>query len=174
MLRELLLARRSTRKFTDEPLPDNIMEDLSLAVYFSASSRGLRPYRVIYIADPQSLKSLSKAKKGAELLEGAKLGVVIAGDTARSDVWIEDCSITAANVLNLCEEKGLGACWVQIRNRDHSPEITADRYVRELLGIPDNFSVECIIGIGHRGEIHEPYKENQIDKSLFFKEKFGI
>lgn len=174
MLKKLLLSRRSTRKFTEEPLPITIIEDLSSAIYFSASSRGLRPYRVIYVADPQSLKSLSKAKKGAELLDGAKLGVVIAGDTAKSDVWIEDCSIAAANVLNLCEEKELGACWVQVRNRDHSPELSADKYVRELLGIPDNFSVGCIIGIGHRAEIHEPYRENQLDKSLFSKERFGF
>lgn len=43
---------------------------------------------------------------------------------------------------------GLGSCWIQIRERDCSENVTSDKYVRELLMIPDGYKVEAILSLG--------------------------
>ncbi|HBD94130.1 MAG: hypothetical protein A2015_17165 [Spirochaetes bacterium GWF1_31_7] len=172
MFKELILSRRSMRKFTCEDIEESFMDDLRICCYFSPSSRGIRGYKIIFVKNSTMLGDLSKAKKGAELLQGAKLAVVIIGVPEKTDVWIEDCSIVASNILNLCEEKKIGACWVQIRNRFHTDDISADEYTKKLLKIPENYSVECIIGIGKRAFIPKPYNITDIDKTMFSDELF--
>ena len=43
--------------------------------------------------------------------------IVVYGDEALSDAWIEDCSITMSYMQLRAHELGLGTCWVQCRNR---------------------------------------------------------
>jgi nitroreductase len=61
---------------------------------------------------------------------------------------VEDCSIAAIVAHLTAHSLGLGSCWIQIRNRAHSIEKTAEKHVQELLGIPSDLRVESIISIG--------------------------
>lgn len=174
MFKSLVLSRRSTRKFTDEKIDAQFKEELRTCIYFSPSSRNIRPYKIVVVENRDLMEKLSYSKKGAELLKGASLGVVVIGDTSKSDVWVEDCSIIGANIMNLCEDKKLGACWVQIRNRNYSDDKTSDQYVKELLNIPSGYSVECIIAIGKRDFTPVPYSESDVDNDIFFNDMFGV
>ena len=88
--------------------------------------------------------------------------MVILGDTERSDTCIEDCSIAAITLQYAAESLELGSCWCQVRLRDSAEEISAEEYVRKLLGIPDRYLVECIIGIGYPGEGKEGHKYDSL------------
>ena len=138
MFKEILFNRRSIRKFTDEALPAEFKKAIAHAAYFSPSSRTIRPYRVVFVEDKKVLEELGTAKTGSELLAGCALAAVIIGEPEASDVWIEDCSIVATNILNMCEFKKIGACWVQIRNRKANGDDASD-FVRSLLNIPESF-----------------------------------
>lgn len=170
---QILLSRRSIRAFQDKKISEELIEKIQHAIYFSPSSRGLRPYISIIVNDKTLIETLSHSKHGAELLSTAPLAIILAGDTEKSDVFIEDCSIAAANVLNICEENKLGACWVQIRNRQHDENTTADNFVKKHTGIPENFSVECIIAIGYPAEIKKPYTKEEFKNSSFYYNKYG-
>lgn len=173
MFENIILSRRSIRKFKENKIEQNIVEELACAAYFSPSSRGKRAYSIIFIEDKTMLQKLAQAKDGSALLAGAALGVIIAGHPDESDVWIEDCSIASTNILNMCQELTLGACWVQIRNRMHSPDQSADSYVKQLVVIPDNYSVECIIGIGYPDEKKPAYNKKDLDKNCFYQGSYG-
>ena len=43
--------------------------------------------------------------------------MVVAVDAAESDCFVEDASIAAAFMQLQATELGLGACWIQVRNR---------------------------------------------------------
>ena len=88
---------------------------------------------------------------------------MICGDEARSDAWIEDCSIASIVAQLTAHSLGLGSCWIQIRNRPHSREITAEEYVREILGIPKEVRVESIISIGFPAETRKPVAREQLE-----------
>jgi len=153
MFLESLNNRRSIRKFKDTPVEKEKIKLLLEAAVRSPSSRSFNPWNFIVIQDKPILEKLSRSKPhGAGFLKNAPLGIVVCGDTSKSDVWVEDTSI-ASIFLHLCaHDLGLGSCWIQIRKRDHSNLKTADTYIKELLNIPDRIMVESIIAIGYPDE----------------------
>jgi len=150
---ELLRKRRSIRKFTSEKIAPELVATLVEAALRSPSSRGINPWEFIVVDDPETLLQLSGAKEhGAGFLKNATLGVVVCADTAKSDVCIEDCSIAAIIIQLTAVSLGLGSCWAQFRNRVHSSGKSSEVYIRELLGLPESFLVETVIGVGHPAE----------------------
>jgi nitroreductase len=160
---ELLRKRRSIRKFTSEKITPEAMTTLIEAALRSPSSRGINPWEFKVVNDPELLIKLSKAKQhGSEFLKDAPLAIVVCADSTKSDVWIEDCSIAAIIIQLTALSLGLGSCWAQIRDRQHDYEKTAETYIQELLGLPDQTRVECILGIGHPAEEKTPVATDKL------------
>ena len=134
---DILRRRRSIRKYKDKKIESDIIDQLKEAALRSPSSRGIGPWRFLFITDKARLDELSRAKEqGSSFLRGAGLGVVVCADENESDVWIEDCSI-ASIILQLAGiGLGLGSCWIQIRNRMYSSDITSEAYIRGVLDLP--------------------------------------
>jgi nitroreductase len=149
MLLELLQNRRSTRQFKSDPLTPEQVEQLSEALLRAPSSRGLTPWHFVVVDEPQLLTRLARAKAhGAEFLAGAPLAIVICAEPTRSDVWVEDCAIAAIILQLTAEALGLGSCWAQMRLRSDANGRSAEANVQEILNLPVEWSVDCIIGIG--------------------------
>ena len=164
---ELLRKRRSIRKFTPERVGEETVELLVEALLRAPSSRGINPWEFVVVDDPEILSALSRSKRhGSEFLKGAPLAVVVCADGTKSDVWIEDCSIASIIVQMAALSQGLGSCWVQIRNRPHDGNRSAEEYIRELLGLPEHVVVESVVGIGRPGERKRPVpaKDLQYEK----------
>lgn len=154
---EILRTRRSIRKYEKRPIDEKSLETLKEALLRCPSSRGNNPWTFILVDEADLLARLSKAKEhGSGFLKNASLAIVVCGDETGSDVWVEDCSIAAIVAHLTAHSLGLGSCWIQIRNRAHSAEKTAENYVRDLLGIPSNLRVESIISVGFPGEAKTP------------------
>lgn len=164
---ELLRKRRSIRKFTPEKIDQDTRQLLIEAALRAPSSRGINPWEFVLVDDPQIIDQLSQAKQhGSEFLKNAPFAIVVCADSTKSDVWIEDCSIAAIIIQLTVLSLGLGSCWAQIRNRQYDKEKTTEIYVQELLGLPEQIKVECILGIGHPAERKRPVsaKKLQLDK----------
>ena len=170
----LIKKRRSIRKYTKEPLSDQILEALAEATLRAPSSRSQNPWTFVFVTDPKLLKKLAQAKPhGATFLKDAPLGVVVCGDPDRCDVWIEDCSIASTFLLLAAESLGLGACWIQIRLRTRENGAPAEDHIKKLLDLPKNLKVESIIAIGHPAETKtsHPKSELDFDRLIFRKAK---
>jgi len=160
---ELLRKRRSIRKFTDEKIAPEQIETMLEAALRAPSSRSINPWEFIMVDDTGILLQLSAAKlHGAEFLKNAPLGIVVCADSTKSDVCIEDCAIAAIIIQLTALSLGLGSCWAQIRKRQHKSGIDAESFVKELLGLPEQFMVEAIIGIGHPAEKKTPLKTTDL------------
>lgn len=160
----ILRDRRSVRRFEDRKIEEEKLAVLREALVRSPSSRSINPWEFIVVGDKETLQKLSRSKEhGAGFLSGAAIGVVILGDTSRSDTCIEDCSIAAITLQYTAESLGLGSCWCQIRLRSHGKDKSAEEYVRELLGIEDHYLVECIIGIGYPAETKQPHLHKDLE-----------
>lgn len=167
-------TRRSIRKFTNQPIEKEAIDRLMEAALRAPSSRDFRPWRFIVVNQPDLLEKLADAKpKGAFFLKSAPLGVVVCGDTAASDVWVEDCAIASIFIHLAAHDLGLGSCWVQIRKRDRSPDKTADAYIKDLLNIPDNMAVEAIIAVGYPDETKSGHSKASLAYDKVFLNHFG-
>ncbi len=172
---ELLKRRRSIRKYQTQQISQPEIEQLIKAALMSPSSRNMKPWEFIIVSDPDMLQKLSLSKThGSKFLQGAALGIVVLADSNKSDVWIEDAA-NASLILHLtAESMQLGSCWIQIRNRNHDDNQTAEQYIRTLLGIPASYNVETIIAIGYPAERKSPTNESALDFSKVHNGKFSV
>ena len=171
---EILRNRRSVRQFEDRPVEQEKLDILSEALVRSPTSRSINPWEFIVVDDRETIRKLSQSKPhGAGFLASAPLAVVIVGDTKASDTCVEDCSIAAITLQYAAESLGLKSCWCQIRLRAHSEGKRAEESVRELLGIPDHYLVECIIGIGYPGEEKSGHSKESLDWGKIHRNRHG-
>lgn len=164
---ELLRKRRSIRVYEDRKIEPEKIEILKEALLRSPSSRNINPWEFVFVDDKEFLKKLSKAKEhGSEFLEDAALGIIVCGDEKRSDVWVEDCSLASILVQMVAQSINLGSCWIQIRNRMHSKDVTSEAYIQELFHIPRNMKVESVVSFGYPAEKKPgvPREKLQFDK----------
>lgn len=155
---ELLLNRRSIRKYTDQDLTNEEAKLILEAALLSPSSKTTMGWEFIVVEDPKQLEKLSLCKEsGAKPVAGARLAVIVAADPTKSDVWIEDASIASILIQLQAADLGLGSCWIQVRGRFGADGFPADEYIREMFGIPEHIAILSIIAIGHKNEERKPY-----------------
>lgn len=150
---DLMRKRRSIRKFQDRPVEPEKVEILKEAVLRAPTARNLKSWEFVFVDNPAMMKKLAMVRgPSSAFLDGAPLGIVVLGREETVNVWVEDASIAAFSAQLAATSLGLGSCWAQIRLRDHSPEQTAEEYVRNLLGIPETHKVLCILAVGYPAE----------------------
>ncbi|MBP5771580.1 MAG: nitroreductase family protein [Bacteroidaceae bacterium] len=160
---ELTRLRRSMRKFTDEPLKPEEVETLLRSALMSPSSKGKHAWHFVVVDDKHLLEQLSHCKSiGSDFLAGAPLAVVVVGDPQESDVWVEDASVATTVMLYQAEDLGLGACWIQLRNRFTPGGTPSEEIVRSLLDIPETLQPVAMVAIGHKGMERKPFNEDRL------------
>ncbi len=174
MVMHEIRKRRSIRKFTDTPVEQEKVDIIIEAALRSPSSMGRDPWEFIVVDDKELLEKLSKAKShGSTFLKGASLGMVVCADKNKSDVWIEDASIASAHIYLAAESLGLGACWIQVRKRNYSDDITAGQHVASLINLPEDMEVLSIMAIGYPAEEKSPHKRESLKYDRIHKNIYG-
>ena len=166
----LIIARRSTRKFTEQQISPEEVQKLLQAALLAPTSKNSKSWEFVAIENKDMLKQLSVCKdSGGAFLEECILAIVVLGNKAITDIWVEDASIAATYMQLQAEDSGIGSCWCHIRNRKLG-EMSSEQYVREMLNIPDNFGVLCIIGLGYKNQERKP---NDLSKLTWEKIHIG-
>ncbi|MBR5432304.1 MAG: nitroreductase family protein [Bacteroidales bacterium] len=160
---DLVRQRRSMRKFTEEPLTPEQVETLLKSALMAPSSKGKHAWHFIVVDDKEMLSRLSHCKTvGSDFLAGAPLAVVVVGDPAESDVWVEDASVATTILLYQAEDLGLGACWIQLHERTAPDGTPSETIVSELLNIPAPLRPLTIVAVGHKGMERKPFNEERL------------
>ena len=93
---------------------------------------------------------------GSAPLTAAHSVIVVLGDTSKTDLWVDNCAISATFIQLAVTSMDLVSCWVHINGRTRlrvQPDgERADTYVSELLGIKDGLRPYCAIAIGYPQE----------------------
>lgn len=169
-LHDLLIRRHSIRRYTEEAISAEDVTTILEAALLAPSSKSVRPWQFVLVENKDDLKRLSECKaNGARPIANCALAVVVCADPSKSDMYLEDVSIAAAYMQLQATALGLGACWIQVRNRFTVDGEDGETIVREVLGIPENIVVECIVTIGHPDEERRP-----VDPSKLLWEKVHI
>ncbi len=148
-LHDLLLRRHSIRRYTDRQIDADDVKSIIEAGLLAPSSKSVRPWNFVIVDNKTTLEMLAGCKAaGARPISACSLAVVVCADPEKSDMYIEDMSIAAAYMQLQATALGLGACWIQVRNRFAADGEYAEEIVRQILNIPDNLVIECIMTIG--------------------------
>lgn len=149
VLLTIMEQRHSRRLYTGEPIPEDKLNAIIQAGLLAPSGRNRKPADFIVVTDKECIEKLSmfrSLKPSNTAASGAM--IVVIGDTSLTDTWIEDCSIAVAHMHLMASSLGIASCWNQGRLRGRSDDCSADDYVRELLGYPDNYQLEAILSLG--------------------------
>ncbi|WP_108445505.1 oxygen-insensitive NADPH nitroreductase [Halomonas denitrificans] len=145
---ELLKSHRSIRKFTDQPVSRELLEELIRAGQAAATSSHVQAYSVIHVTDPANREAIAELAGGQSYVATCGAFLVFCADMKRPTEAAErtgarvvrgmteqllvasvDTALMAQNVAVAAESEGLGICYIGgIRNDPQR--------VSELLGLP--------------------------------------
>ena len=162
-----MCERRGVRKYSGEPVPEDLLDRIVRAGLLSASGRARRPRELVVVRDRETLDRLAECRDaGAAMLAGADAAIVVLGDPEVSDTWVEDCSIVMANMHLEASASGVGSCWIQGRMRTAADGRSTQDFVAELLGIPAPWQLEAILSLGMP---EDPAEARPFDEALLEK-----
>ncbi|NLF23346.1 MAG: nitroreductase family protein [Lentisphaerae bacterium] len=158
-----ILARRSVRAFTAQPVPDATLRDLLKAAMSAPSAAARDPWHFIVVRNPVLLSRLAELLPHGTLIAHAAAGIVVCGDKQaahRQDLsyLLQDCSAATENLLLAASMMGLGACWLGIHpNRERIAGF------RERLGLPSAIIPVAAVALGFPQERPAPRTRYRTD-----------
>lgn len=153
---EVILSRRSTRKYKKKAVPKKLIDELLNAAMHAPSACNEQPWHFVIINNREVLNEVPKYHPHSYMIREAPVAIVVCVDlnlTKEDKVWwVQDCSAATENILIAAQAKGLGAVWLGVYPKD-------DRVkgIQGLLALPQNVIPLCIIPIGYPDE-KKPYE----------------
>lgn len=160
-LKEVLLKRRSIRKFTPEPVSDEYINELMHAAMSGPSACNKKPWEFYVVSNKEKLDQLKSATRFTKI--DGTLAIVVCGNLKEAlpaqfaEYWIQDCSAATENILLRVTDLGLGAVWCGVY-----PQTKGEENVRDCLGLEEHLIPLNVIFIGHPAE--EPDARDQYDE----------
>jgi nitroreductase len=141
---EAIEKRRSVRSYLPDPIPDSILRKILEAGRLAPSAVNRMPWRFIVVKDPQKRKAIGDSGIFGKFLAGSPVVIAGCGDQIASPEWyVVDTSIALQNMVIAATGEGIGTCWIGSFDEEK---------VKDLLKIPNNFSVVALIAMGYPKE----------------------
>jgi nitroreductase len=163
---EWIQKRRSIRVYADAPVTDEQVETLLRAAMAAPSANDVRPWAFVVVRDAERREALAKIHQWSHMCAKAPMVIVVLGDPEASSHWVEDCSAATENLLLAAAGLDLGAVWVAVY-----PHADCEAEARQVLEIPEQFRVLCLVPVGQPAETKPPRTRYEASKAHF--EKFG-
>ncbi len=146
---EAILTRRSIRKYTKQPVSDEVLKELLEAAMYAPSAGNRQPWCFVVINDRKIMNEIPKYHPYAQMLKEAAVAILVCCDInlENKGFGIEDCSAATQNILLVAHANGLGAVWIGIYPVE--PLVMA---TKKLLNLPENIKPVSIISIGYPAE----------------------
>ena len=157
----VILTRRSIRRFTNQAVPEALLERILEAGLHAPSGHNLQTWQFTVVKQPeqiQRLKTAAKASAAAQNVgcygfENPACLILVSNDN-RNPNSCQDASCAAENMLLSAHALGLGACWLNVLRTLR--EIEPVKSVLDAYGVPAGHTVWSMIALGYPAE--EPKK----------------
>ncbi len=147
---EAIFGRRSVRRYSSVPVPEEAVELLLRAAMAAPSAGNQQPWRFVVVRDRSRLKALAVVEPHGGMIAESPLAVVVCADlraVRHEDFWIQDCAAATENLLLAGHALGLGAVWIGTYPREERV-----KGVGEVLGLPDGIVAFAVVPLGYAVE----------------------
>jgi nitroreductase len=151
---EAILTRKSIREYTNQAVPDNLVQELLAAAMQAPSAGNQQPWHFIIVTERKQLDALADVSPFGKMLKESTLGIVVCADLELEKYpgfWVQDCSNATMSLLLAAHDRGLGAVWVAV----YPVEDRVMNY-KQILGLPAPVIPLCIVPIGYPAARPEP------------------
>ncbi|MCC4769878.1 nitroreductase family protein [Methanosarcina sp. DH2] len=166
---EAIHTRRSVRKYTDRPVPRELVTELLRAAMSAPSAVNAQPWVFIVVDDRKILDEIPTFSPYAGMCREAPLAILICGDTTQEKApgyWVQDCSAAIQNLLLAAHDFGLGAVWTGI-----FPMTDRVKGFRKTFGLPDHVFPLGLVPIGYPAQQPEP--QDRYRKEKVYHNRYG-
>jgi nitroreductase len=138
---DTIRLKRAVRKFTPDPISEDVITAILNAGRRAQSSKNTQPWQFIAITDKAILKQLSEYGNWAGHIAGAALAVAILTPEPMAQFQtMFDAGQAAAYMQLAAWELGIGSCPASI----YEPE-----KARQLLGFPGEWHLRIVLSFGY-------------------------
>ncbi|MEM2929703.1 MAG: nitroreductase family protein [Thermoproteota archaeon] len=171
---EAAVSRRTVRRFTQKPIPMQVLKKLLNAARLAPSGGNIQPCEYILVTEKDLLDKVFNTLKWAMYLapkgapgEGERptaYVVVLINTRKKSEGGEVDCAAAIENMILTAWEEGIGACWMASVDRER---------LREILSIPEHCKICFVVALGYRAE--EPVVEDiKGDDVKYWRDENGV
>jgi nitroreductase len=168
IFQDIILTRRSIRKYTSKTIEKREIEKLLEAAMYAPSAHNSQSWQFLVITNKENLVAISNFHPYAKMLLTAPLAILVCGDRTKeeSDLYLSiNCSAATQNILLSAHALGLGAVWLGVFPK---PERIIP--IRNLFKLPDDIVPISLIAVGYPAEKKETPK--RFNKENIHYEKF--
>jgi nitroreductase len=188
----VIRTQRAHRAFTDEPVPDEVVERVLQAATYAPSAENAQPWVFVVVRDAATRaeigeltrrqwedggREFSRPRLTAAMFEevdrgatggvaGAPVAVVVGGDTSRCVGAVLEASVFPAvqNLLLAAHALGLGAALTTLT--------TSAGELRAVLALPDHVRPLAVVPLGRPArQLGPPRRAPMAEKT--FRERYG-
>jgi nitroreductase len=151
---DVIRSRRSVRKYSAAPVEPGKLDLVLEAGILAPTAKNIQPFRIFVIDSAKEREGLSRAYRGAWILEAPRV-IVIASDLDRS--WKRgsdgksssdiDAAIAMDHMVLAATSLGLGTCWICAFEAEP---------LRALLGLQAGWEPVAMTPLGYALESPEP------------------
>ena len=177
---ELMKTRRTYRRFTQDPVPQNVLDDILLSTRYSSSAANRQPLRFIVINEPAKVAEVFQYTTWAGQLpkelgwpkdnERPTLFIAVI-ENPEISAWCDtDTGIALANMTLAAWAHGVGSCIIGACNKQK---------LSEMFGLAEAEKLHSVVAFGyptHKSTIVDPEEDGKLnyyvdDKVDYFVKK---
>lgn len=160
-----IVTRTSVRRFTAEPVDEEVMTALLRAGMSAPSGVNRQPWEFVLIDDAELLRALADALPYAKMTAHAPIAIAVCGNRERfldgddSTLWVQDLAAASENILLGAHALGLGAVWTCLY--PHPDRMAA---ASRLLELPEGIVPFSLIPAGYPATEQKPMDKWRPDR----------
>ena len=156
-------ARKSVRKYLDEPIPKDKLQMILNAGRKAPSAGNRQPWRFIIVQDAERKNKLAVAANNQAFLSHAAMIIVASANPEASPKWCERDTMIAVEHMALASAAlGYGSCWIGAFDEEA---------VKRLLKIPEGIKVVALLPVGVPNETPATRPRKEL-KEIFSEEEW--
>jgi len=155
-----ILARRTTRKFLAQAVPDTTIVQLMQMAMFAPTRLGRRPWQFIVMRKPEVKAQVASALHLEADYAAAPIYVAVLGDKEATDAWDLDGGAAAENLLVAATAMGLGSAWIASPVNPLWDKL--DALLTQLTHKPPAMGLVGILAVGYPAEAEPAHTEGEV------------
>ena len=152
---ECLKTRRSVRSYKPGEIDRKVIEDIVDCGRLAASAINIQPWQFVAVTDREMLRKIGSATDYGTFIADASCCVAVFCEKGK--YYLEDGCAATQNILLAAHAHGLASCWVAGDKKPYCSQM------RDMLGLPDNYTLVSLIAIGHAESTPSPAKKSLQD-----------
>ena len=146
-----ILTRRSIRKFTEQPIPEDVMKDIVDAALHAPSGMGKQTWQFTVITNKEVIarliKTIGEARNTPDYNMYNPTAIILPTNITDGPWSKEDNACALENIFLAAHSHGVGSVWInQMQSINQHPAVRA--FLTEL-GVPADHSVTGLAALGY-------------------------